>query len=580
LSFAFENGAQIRVFAEFGAEIESSRFLSFRAFAMSKKENQPDLNEAIPASSEPKDKRIERLATEKDLEAAFRRFTEFSKRFGQLEENMSLISGRLSTQNLEKRRGGLDSAAEMLERNRIRHSFLAELEDFKKDLPAFLDATQPEVLLRGATDRVEVLKEILAQLLRRQYKVGKQIGDGNTALVFVLEDIFTERKVAAKVLKVPTLTEAIKLEIKKVAGLKHRNIIKMIGESLDHFPFFVICEYVSGAMLTEIVQVAGSRPHFQAVKWLLELADALDYLRRKGIAHSNVRPSKIFVDEEQHLMISPFDIIKAGQNDRSLRKFREDCQYLSPEFLDSDNERISLEQIPYSDQFSLGLVAYKMLTGRDLFEGNSIREIILSREKFFDEQDKSNSEEKLSHITWPKLRQIVRQLLAKEPGDRYESLRAVMTELRELELKEEECHSLALESYRRCREQNQEFIRDFYNAFIDGLPKNYQAHFQNRQRQNTMLDSAIYLLFDCEGSENKRLLRSILAENKSNDSPNRHLQYGLKWYEQFLDTFVRQVHETDKRNWTSELDSAWKNLKTKALESVKEALASSKMPKE
>lgn len=518
--------------------------------------------------------RIERIAAEGDLEIAFQRFLGLSKRFEEMEINMSQLQGRLSGLNREERRGGLENAAQDLERNRIRHSFLAELEDFKRVLPDFIDATQPEALLRGANDRIEVIRDVLAQLLRRQFKVGLQIGDGDTALVFILEDIFTDRKVVAKVLKVPTLTEAIKAEIKKVAGLKHRNIIKMFSESLDHFPFFVICEHVSGAKLTEIIETAGSRPPSQAIKWLLELADALDYLRRKGIAHSNVRPSKVFIDEEQHLMISPFDIIKAGQNDRSLRKFREDCQYLSPEFLDSDNERISTELMPFSDQFSLGLVAYKMLTGKDLFEGSSVREIILTREKFF--SNKTYREEKTSRIKSPALLKLVRKLLSQNPHDRYNNLREVMNELRSLEVRQEECRSLALASYNRCRDCHQEFIREFYDAYIEGLPDNYKEHFKNRQRQNTMLDSAIYLLFDLEAPENQKLLRSIFTGSKSADKPNPHPTYPIEWYERFLDTLIGQVSRMDQKNWNAEVEASWHNIRENALHLIRDALNASK----
>ena len=93
--------------------------------------------------------------------------------------------------------------------------------------------------------------------------------------------------------------------------------------------------------LTEILDKTGPRPPSQAVDWLFALADALSYMRQKRLLHSNVRPSKIYIDEENQVMISPFDIIKAGMDDRTLRKFREDCQYLSPEFLNGDGENLS-----------------------------------------------------------------------------------------------------------------------------------------------------------------------------------------------------------------------------------------------
>ena len=184
-----------------------------------------------------------------------------------------------------------------LELNSIRRAFLSELEMFKMALPQYLNTTQPELLLRGVSDQIQIVLEVMGQRLRGYYDIEKSLGDGNSALIFLLKDVFTHRRVVTKVLKVPVLSDEIKNEIRAVSQLKHRNIIKLLGESLDRFPFYIICEYVNGPTLPIVLEKTGPRPASQAVDWLFQLADALSYLRQKKILHSNIRPSKIYIDE-------------------------------------------------------------------------------------------------------------------------------------------------------------------------------------------------------------------------------------------------------------------------------------------
>ncbi|HOY08404.1 MAG TPA: protein kinase, partial [Saprospiraceae bacterium] len=279
------------------------------------------------------DFRIETVIGKDGLETAFERFSQMVQLFDKMELSIKQLQGQLSNLKYEDNMGTLGSDDKNLEMNRIRHAFLSELELFKSALPQYLNTTQPEMLLRGVSDQMEIVLEVLGQRLRGYYDIERSLGDGNSALIFLLKDVFTQRRVVTKVLKVPVLSEAIKNEIRAVSQLKHRNIIKLLGESLDRFPFYIICEYVNGPTLPIVLEKTGPRPASQAVDWLFQLADALSYLRQKKILHSNIRPSKIYIDEEQHMMISPFDIIKAGMNERTLGKFREDCQYLSPEYL-------------------------------------------------------------------------------------------------------------------------------------------------------------------------------------------------------------------------------------------------------
>ncbi|MCA0238247.1 MAG: protein kinase [Bacteroidetes bacterium] len=512
---------------------------------------------------QPSDFRIETVIGKDGLDPAFERFSQLVKLFDQMELNIRQLQGQMTNLKYENNAGMLGADDHNLVLNRIRHAFLSELEQFKSTLPQYLNSSQPELLMRGVSDQVQIVMEVMGQRLRGYYDIERQISEGNSALVFLLKDVFTQRRVVTKVLKVPVLSDEIKAEIGAVSQLKHRNIIKLLGESLDRFPFYVICEFVNGPTLPVVLEKTGPRPASQAVDWLFQLADALSYLRQKKILHSNIRPSKIYIDEEQHVMISPFDIIKAGKSERTLGKFREDCQYMSPEYLRGDGEPASFQSMRYSDQFSIGLVAYKIMTGLDLFSGDSVMDIIASRELFF--KDKRHRKRVLSAISNKHLAEMIERMLEEKPENRFPDLYDVLLRFRQLSMKRNDDSSLLRNSYRRCLAINKEFISDFYTQFLAGLPEADREHFSNRGRQHTMLQMAMDILIDLDQKED--LFRQLLGHNK-------HQQFSAAEYERFLDVFIALVRQNDQKNWNEATEQTWMAMREKAMGVVKEVLKS------
>ena len=507
------------------------------------------------------DFRIETVIGQDGLEAAFERFSLLVQSFDNMELNIRQLQGQMTNLKYEDNAGTLGFDDKNLELNRIRHAFLSELELFKTTLPQYLNTSQPELLLRGVSDQIQIVLEVMGQRLRGYYDIEKSLGDGNSALIFLLKDVFTQRRVVTKVLKVPVLSEAIKNEIRAVSQLKHRNIIKLLGESLDRFPFYIICEYVNGPTLPIVLEKTGPRPASQAVDWLFQLADALSYLRQKKILHSNIRPSKIYIDEEQHMMISPFDIIKAGMSERTLGKFREDCQYLSPEYLRGDGEPLSFQSMRYSDQFSIGLVAYKLLTGLDLFTGDSVMDIIACRERFF--KDKRHRQQVLSVIEDAELKEMIEKMLEEKPENRFDELHDVLTRFRQLSMKKDDEANVLRNSYRRCLAVNKEFINEFYTLFLQDMPQTDLAHFTNRERQHTMLQMAMDVLIDLDKKE--ALFRQILHSGN-------HQRFDAAAYERFMDVFIGLAKKTDRKSWNEATELAWLGMRDKALVVVRAVL--------
>ena len=511
--------------------------------------------------------RIEEALKKGAMDQGFTRFDDLVRLIQTAQTHIISQLGRYNNLNSEKNLGKIDANTAAMEENKIRHGFLSELETLKSALPLYLDLSNPEILLRGTDNQLNIIIEVMSTRLRGHYEVESMIREGNSAVVFKLNDIFTKRKAVAKVLKVPTLTLEIKDEIGRVSELKHRNLIKLYGESLDRFPFFIICEFVDGLVLSDIIAATGPRPPSQALNWLSDLCDVLDYLTQKNIAHSSIRPSKIFIDREYHPMLSPFDIIKAGMNDRTLRKFREDCQYLSPELLLSDGEKLDKRAMKASDQFTLGLVAYKMLTGKELFEGNSIKEIIENRNRFFDKKHKSYRKTLLAELRSPDLIKLLDTCLQEDPSHRFKDLHLLLAEFKTIKVKLQKEQSIVRSSYIRCLKFENELIKIFYDKLLARLPESLHPHFKNRERQAYMFQMAVDTLLDEHHREDH-------LSNRASDSIHKH--FDLATFELFLDTFIdtlRSLHNEYQYEWSTKLETAWLDVKKQSLAVIQHALS-------
>lgn len=517
----------------------------------------------------PPETRIDKML---NLDQAFERFALLSSLFNDLER--TVIAKQSEYYGLKRDKGLIANDEARLRENNIRHGFLGEIERFKKHLPEYLDLTQPMSLLRGANSRSEILQDILAQRLRGHFDIKGQIKEGNSAILFLLEDTFSGRKVMANVLKMSELTKDVTAEVKKASGLKHRNVIKLIDQSLESYPFFVLCEYVNGVTLARAIEKTGARPVRQAVGWLYELTGALEYLRRKDIRHLNVRPSKIYIDEEWHIMITPFDLIKSGKDDRTLSRFMSDCLYLAPELLGGNVNPYELpsSQLCAADQFSLGLIAYKILTGKDLFKSgsteeddfkgtDSIQDIIDNRKRFF--ESKTFRKQQLAAIPSEKLVDILERTLSKNPEDRYENLHELSDEFYYLRRDKRTPVNLVRNCYRDCLAANRDFVRDFYDAFLEKEPS-MAVHFTSGAQQHTMLQMAVDVLIDLDSKAD--YLEKIVGDE-------RHRQYPPALFGTFLETLIETLKKNAPTPWNDETADAWEQLRQKSLTTIEQVLA-------
>ncbi|MGI9252797.1 MAG: protein kinase domain-containing protein, partial [Thermomicrobiales bacterium] len=196
-----------------------------------------------------------------------------------------------------------------------------------------------------------------------RYRVDRLLGEGGMATVYVGHDLLLGRDVAIKALRPqyaadPQFRARFRREAQAAAGFAHPNIIDIydVGE-VAGVPYFVM-EYVRGQTLKEIIDREGPFHPDDVAGLLQQVCAALDYAHERGYVHRDVKPQNILVSDDGHAIVLDFGIAK-GLSDSNLTDVGAGLgtvHYISPE------QASGLVATPSSDIYSVGVVAYEMLT--------------------------------------------------------------------------------------------------------------------------------------------------------------------------------------------------------------------------
>ncbi len=213
------------------------------------------------------------------------------------------------------------------------------------------------------------------------YRVLAELGRGAMGVVYLAADLNIGREIAVKVVRFDqcvTGDERAQLRLRlmreaSAAGkLNHPGIVTIhqLGEQDD--VVYVAMERVRGVSLEKML-ASGPMGDFSRVFSILrEVADALDYAHAAGVIHRDVKPANILIGENGHAKIADFGIAKIGsQHVTQTGMALGTPSYMAP-------EQLMAAQIDgRADQFSLGVMAFLMLSGRPPFKADSLAALIL-----------------------------------------------------------------------------------------------------------------------------------------------------------------------------------------------------------
>ena len=254
-------------------------------------------------------------------------------------------------------------------------------------------------------------------VVNRRYRVDRLVGQGGMAVVYRGHDLLLGRDVAIKALRPQFAADRafrvrFEREAQAAAGFAHPNIIDIYDVGEEAGTPYIVMAFVNGQTLKEII--AAEAPfHPDDVAALLEqVSAALDYAHERGYVHRDVKPQNILVDERGLARVVDFGIAK-GLADADLTEVGTGLgtvHYLSPE------QASGLMATPASDVYSVGVVAFEMLTKRLPFEADSPVGVAMRHV-----HDAPPRPSDLGPRVPPAVDAIVLQALAKDPTRRFPS---------------------------------------------------------------------------------------------------------------------------------------------------------------
>jgi hypothetical protein len=281
-----------------------------------------------------------------------------------------------------------------------------------------------ETLLIEARD---MFFERLKAELAGAYELEKEIGRGGMAVVYQAVETDLHRTVALKVLPPgtggPTMAERFKREARMAAALDHPNIIPVYRVGQAAGTYFFAMKYVEGRAIDAIIESQGALPVPVILQILRGSVSALAFAHDRGIVHRDIKGANILVDRDGRVMVSDFGIARAAE-EKTLTA--SGSVIGTPHFM-SPEQCSGAKAAPQSDQYSLGVLAFQMLTGSVPFDAEALMGI-LQHHFFTPVPDVSAVREGVP----PLLLTIVNRALAKDPAQRYGSTHEMLEALEQV----------------------------------------------------------------------------------------------------------------------------------------------------
>jgi len=252
-----------------------------------------------------------------------------------------------------------------------------------------------------------------------RYRIVKELGRGAMGVVYQAVDPTIGRTLAIKTIRLrevddpaqrDRLKERLFREARSAGVLSHPNIVTIYDMEEDDGLAYIAMQFVNGPTLDEVMSRPKAMGAQELFRILRQTASALDFAHSKGIVHRDIKPANIMIDEHGTAKVADFGIAKVGTSGNLT---------LSGTILGTPNY-MSPEQVQgktvdgRADQFSLGVVAYEILTGERPFGGEHLGTVV-----YRIVAEEPAVVHRLNPSLSPEIDAVIRKALSKKADDRY-----------------------------------------------------------------------------------------------------------------------------------------------------------------
>jgi serine/threonine-protein kinase len=220
------------------------------------------------------------------------------------------------------------------------------------------------------------IERLLREETAGEFEIQGLLGRGGMAMVYLAREVHLARKVAIKVLP-PELTfghgvERFKREAKTAAALDHPNIIPVYRVGPSGKIFWYAMKFLEGRSLDELLKDRKRFSLPETIEILGQVADALDYAHEHQVVHRDVKPANVMLDSRNRVVVTDFGIAKALTEGGLTAS----GSVIGTPYFMSPEQGMGKPVTGRSDQYSVGVMAYRMLAGQVPFEGDSAIDIL------------------------------------------------------------------------------------------------------------------------------------------------------------------------------------------------------------
>jgi serine/threonine-protein kinase len=266
---------------------------------------------------------------------------------------------------------------------------------------------------------------LVGAVLEGRYRVDTMIATGGMSAVYRGLDLRLDRPVACKIMDSRYAGDSqfltrFQREARAVAGLKDPGLVAVYDQGIDGQHPFLVMELIEGGTLRELLRERGPMPPHAVAAVLRPVLGGLAVAHRAGLVHRDIKPENVLVSDDGDVKIADFGLVRAVADAKitSTSVILGTAAYLSPEQVSTGDAG------PRSDVYSVGILAYELLTGATPFTGDSALAVAYQRI----DNDVSPPSTVIAGVP-PQFDELVLRATAREPANRYSDAQDMGAEL-------------------------------------------------------------------------------------------------------------------------------------------------------
>ena len=210
---------------------------------------------------------------------------------------------------------------------------------------------------------------LVGNLVDNRYQVQSRLARGGMSTVYLATDQRLERDVALKVLHPhladdPQFLDRLGREAKAAARLSHPHVVGVLDQGEDGRLAYLVMEFIKGHTLRDVLNDKGALSPRLALALIDPVVEGLGAAHAAGMIHRDIKPENVLIADDGRIKLGDFGLARAISTSTSTGALIGTVAYISPELV------LGKQADARSDIYSVGIMLYEMITGRQPFDGD------------------------------------------------------------------------------------------------------------------------------------------------------------------------------------------------------------------